>query len=203
MLDELDGIPFEVRPVTDPAAARAAAYRSMNASRQARSQPRRKVPTPHPLDCECVGCSYSRSSAQQGQLERRRRARPRKRTDHTARRDLAKARDRRDVREARRIGQAQRAYVSGSDPTPLGKYSQEDVDQLGREAKALAKGDGSHWFPIAKHNDVQNAVAAYRKLKPGERNGVHAWIVERARLLNAEHLLPKGMGEPVQKVIGE
>ena len=103
----IDGIPFEVRPVRgDPAEARRRALASMNATMRARPSLRRTaqpVMTPHPAFCECVGCSYSRTSSEQAQLERRRRARPKGRTDLRGRRELAKVRDRRDVREARRI----------------------------------------------------------------------------------------------------
>ena len=119
---------------------------------------------PRPLRRFREGCVYSRTSSQQGQLERR----ARKRIDHRGRQNL-------DLAKAKRVRLTEReAYVHGSHPTPIGKYTQEEVDQLGREGKALAKGDESRWFPIAVVSDIDNAVAAYRKLAPSERNGVRA-----------------------------
>lgn len=106
--------------------------------------------------------------------------------------DLAKAKARRAERRE--------AYVHGSHPTPAGKYSLAEVEQLGKEGKALAKGDGTHWFAIAEYADIHNAVAAYRALKPGERDGVHKWIIERARAIGAEHLLPNGWGTFAEKL---
>jgi hypothetical protein len=107
-----------------------------------------------------------------------------------------------ELAKAKRVRLTKReAYVHGSHPTPHGKYTSEEVEQLGLEGKALARGDETHWFPIALYSDIHNAVAAYRQLKPSERDGVHRWIVERARAIGAEHLLPKGMGEPAVKFV--
>jgi hypothetical protein len=99
-------------------------------------------------------------------------------------------------------GAASSAYVVGSDPTPQGKYSPREVQRLGEEGRALPRKGGGYWFPIANSSDIQNAVNAYRGLTPREREGagVLAWIIERARKLGVMHLLPKGWGEPVQKV---
>jgi hypothetical protein len=84
----------------------------------------------------------------------------------------------------------------------MGKYDPREVQKLGEEGRALPRKGGGYWFPIAQGNDVENAVQAYRGLTSRERegSGVYGWIVERARKLNLMHLLPKGWGEPVQKV---
>jgi HK97 family phage prohead protease len=90
---------------------------------------------------------------------------------------------------------AERAYTHGSDPTPLGKYTAAEVEQLGKEGKALEKGDGTFWFPLKMASDVANCVAAYRELNPKAREGVYRWITLRCRALKLEYLLPKGWGE--------
>ena len=208
----IDGIPFEVRPIRgDPAEAQRRAIASMNATKASRPLTRRTAQPAMTLG----GRRYLEAELRWQAFLRRRRRRIvadsyRAGDDQL---DLARARatrarlrripDRRSGRQDLDFAEAVRArltkreaYVHGSHPTPLGKYTQAEVDRLGREGKALAKGDGSHWFPIALYSDIHNAVAAYRALKPKERNGVHAWIVERARMIGAEHLLPKGMGEP-------
>jgi len=73
-------------------------------------------------------------------------------------------------------------------------YTDEQIEQLGREGKAMPKPGGGYWLPIARYADVTAAVAAYRELAPRQREGVYRWITLRARLLKAEHLLPQGWG---------
>jgi hypothetical protein len=104
-------------------------------------------------------------------------------------------RDQLDLAKAKRARLKQRAaYVTGQDGHPMGRYDAEAVERLGREGKALARGDGSHWFPIVDLRDLHNAIAAYLALKASERNGVRAWIVKRARELGLDEQLPKGWG---------
>jgi hypothetical protein len=127
--DPLRDLPWEVRPVVDPAAAKAAALRSMNATRRAAGA---KL-TPHLLDCECVQCTYSRTSAQQGQLERRRAKRSRH-IDHRGRRDLTRARDRRELAKAKAL----RARRNGDGDDD----SSADLEQDGRVTCAVCEGTG-------------------------------------------------------------
>jgi hypothetical protein len=198
----IDGIPFEVRPVRgDPAEALRRAMASMNATQQGRvslrskprPKPRRKAANPHPPYCECLGCSYARTSAQQGQLERRRRARPKRRTDYRGREVVAMAKAKRA-----RLRRSD-AYVHGSHPTPQGRYSDRELQALGEQGLALMMPGGTFAYPITGLADLMNALAAY---KSGEydRTGVRGWIVERAILLGLVERLPQGWATPKQKL---
>jgi hypothetical protein len=86
------------------------------------------------------------------------------------------------------------SYVHGSHPTPLGKYTADEVEQLGKEGKAMPKPGGGFWFPLVSVSDVANCVAAYRALKPSQRDGVREWITKRCRALKIENWLPQGWG---------
>jgi hypothetical protein len=141
---------------------------------------------------------HSRTAAQQGQLERRRRLRRGKRTHRRGRRDFTRVRNRRDVREARRILRTD-AYVHGLDPTPQGRYSDTEIQELGEEGKALKMPIGGYAYPILNLADLMNALAAY-KTTDGDKTGVRSWIIERAILLGLVDRLPKGWATPKQKL---
>jgi hypothetical protein len=119
-----------------------------------------------------------------------------RRTDPVEDVAIAKAR-----RALRGNGQG-RSYTTGQDGTPQGQYTADEVQALGEAGKALKKVNGpGFWFPIVVYRDINNAVIAYRELTPRQRegSGVYAWIIKRAVLLKATHLLPRGWAEPVQK----
>ena len=176
--DPLRGLPWERRPVVDPGEAKAAALRSMHASRQSRSQPRRKVKrlwlTPgglRYLEAELRWAAHLRRKA-----ERR------------------SGRDRLELAEVKRARRAldQRAYTDGSDPEPLAGHSQAEVDFLGRKGEALwIKG---RWaWPVTGRRDLINCLAAWRQLRPGpEASTVKAWLKQRAIRLRLEMYLLAG-----------
>jgi hypothetical protein len=186
-------IPWERRPVTDPAAARAAAYASMHAAKaaQRKAPPSRPLRKPEPAMTPS-GWAYL-------QAERRWQAflRSKASTDtHRSGRDvldLAAAKARR-AKLARRTD----TYIAGSDPTPQGVYSADEIQALGERGLALKMKNGTFAYPIQNGRDMTNSWLALQKTeRPSEREGaeqtVRSWIVERATLLKVLHLLPKGV----------
>ena len=114
-------------------------------------------------------------------------------------RRLARVRDRRDLREARGIGRRTDAVIHGADASPMGRFTPEEVEQLGRAGHALEMPDGSFAYPILNGQDLTNALTCYLQAEGGKPPGLHAWIVKRANVLRLQHLLPAGWAEPVKR----
>jgi hypothetical protein len=124
-----------------------------------------------------------------------------RRTDRRGRRELARVRDRRDVREAK-IGLAHRAYIDGSDAEPLAGYTQEKVDALGHKGQALWI-NGRYAWPVVRRRDLFNLLAAWRQLPPGkEASEVKAWLKSRAIGLGLEAELPASWLPSVPAPVG-
>ena len=71
------------------------------------------------------------------------------------------------------------------------KYTQEQIDALGHQGKALRNPDGSYSWPIVDREDLQNAIRAVggraQKTSPEK---VRIWIMSRARALGLASLIP-------------
>jgi hypothetical protein len=209
--DPLYGLPLEYRPVTDPAAARAAALQSMNATMATRQTRSRSAPKTRPVRRTALSPSALRYALAE---ERWQRVLRRRRRSGRADLDLAKARRaalprlRRDdstqggtMAVGAAGGASTDAYTDGSHPTPLGVYTQEEVDRLGRAGKALWIGGRFAW-PIANRRDLLNCVAGWRLLRPGKAaSEVKAWIKRRAIGMNLEGCMPSSWQPSVPKPI--
>jgi HK97 family phage prohead protease len=111
-----------------------------------------------------------------------------------------------------RLGSAKRsdAYVDGQDgDTPLGAYTELEVDALGARGEAFRKRDGSYGFVVKNRRDLLNALAAWRQLPltsaraRAEALEVKAWVKERAIHLKLEELLPANWQLKVPDTIGD
>jgi hypothetical protein len=180
----MTSIPWERRPVENPVEAKAAALQSMHASRQARSQPRRKA---SPARLTPSAQAYLIAELQwQAVLRRRRRLYGRSGRDQL---DLARAKRARLRRTE--------AYVHGSDAHRLGKYSEEEVTEYAEQGKALKLPNGKYGYVILDTADLMNSLQAY---KTGDRpTGLRGWIIERAVLLGLFDQLPAGWAQGKQK----
>jgi hypothetical protein len=190
--------PFERRPVCDSRAERAEAKRLAYASMRASGQAPTRKAKPAPLTPD--GQAYleaeqrwERDPARLALLRRpRRMVRRPQRVDGSGRDllHLAKAKRARLQRTD--------ACVHGSHPTPQGRYSDDELQKLGERGLALQMPDGSYAYPIVNLADLMNAVAAYERAD-GDKTGVRARIVRRAREMGLDYLLPKGWGEFSEK----
>jgi hypothetical protein len=110
--------------------------------------------------------------------------------------DLAKAR-------AARHRRASGAYVHGSHPTPKGRYSADELIQLGKEGKALQLPNGSYGYVVQNLADLMNALAAYKDPRFKNHDGkVRSWIVSRVILLGLVDQLPVGWAQPANNKPG-
>jgi hypothetical protein len=92
------------------------------------------------------------------------------------------------------IGRGRRAHP-GSDASVEGeedseRYSDQQVEALGREGKAFPKRDGTYSYPVADRRDLLNAIKAFGRAKPSEASALKAWLKTRARVMRLESLLP-------------
>lgn len=83
-----------------------------------------------------------------------------------------------------------RAMTAGSIKRRGDKYTQTEVDELGREGKAHKAADGHYHFPIKDHEDVKNAVKALGRIPAAERPSVRRFVMKRARELKATYAIP-------------
>jgi Terminase large subunit, T4likevirus-type, N-terminal/Caudovirus prohead serine protease len=88
------------------------------------------------------------------------------------------------LRRARLLGGEHRA-----DDGP--RYTEKEIEALGKEGLALKKksGRGFH-YPIKDRRDLFDAISAYGRAVPSERDAVRRWIVKRAIILRLMNLLP-------------
>ncbi len=72
------------------------------------------------------------------------------------------------------------------------RYTDKQIQRLGEEGKALKKksGRGFH-FPIVDGRDLNDAVRAWGRAVPSERQAVKNWIIRRAVLLRLTGRLPE------------
>jgi hypothetical protein len=123
---------------------------------------------------------------------------------------------RRSGRDALELAVAKRArlkrsdaYIDGQDDTPLGAYTQLEVDAYGARGMAFKKRDGTFGFVILNRRDLLNALAAWRQLPltsaraRTEALEVKSWIKERAIHLKLEELLPANWQLKVPDAIGD
>ncbi len=68
------------------------------------------------------------------------------------------------------------------------KYSDDEIDTLGRRGYALRNGDGSHSWPIADEEDLRNAVRAVWNGSGDEE--VRRFAIGRASALGLSSLIP-------------
>ena len=85
---------------------------------------------------------------------------------------------------------ARRAAVMTGEARAGSKYSQADIDKLGKEGKAHKAADGHYHFPIDDHEDVKNAVRALGRAPASERPSIRRFIMKRAAALKATYLIP-------------
>ncbi len=125
-----------------------------------------------------------------GGLEGRRGAR----SDHAA----FVARSELDIAKARRarLG-GRRDYRADDHP----RYTDAQIQKLGEEGKALKRKDGkTYHYPIVNGRDVTNAVRAWGRAVPSEREAVRRWISKRAVRLRVTYRLPDSWAKSVAHV---
>lgn len=72
----------------------------------------------------------------------------------------------------------------------MADYTTDQRKELAQ--KGQARTDGS--FPIVTRQDLANAIMSIGRADPSERASVKAWIIKRARELDAIDLLPSSWG---------
>jgi hypothetical protein len=88
------------------------------------------------------------------------------------------------------VGGGTKAYVDGSDPTPMAGYTQDQIDALGAKGQALWI-NGRFAWPVTGRRDLVNLLAAWRKLPPGPTaSKVKQWLKKKAIGLRLEGELP-------------
>ena len=80
------------------------------------------------------------------------------------------------------------ASVEGVEDKP--RYTDAQVEALGKEGKAFKKRDGSYSYPVADRRDLLNAIKAFGRARPSEASALKAWLKMRARVMQLESLLP-------------
>ena len=70
------------------------------------------------------------------------------------------------------------------------RYTDDQVEALGKEGKAFKKRDGSYSYPVADRRDLLNAIKAFGRVRPSEASALKAWLKTRARVMRLESLLP-------------
>lgn len=70
------------------------------------------------------------------------------------------------------------------------KYTQAEVDELGKQGKAFKDDDGEHYsYPIADKDDLDNAIHAVGR-GGADHNKIRKYIIGRAKDLDAEDAIP-------------
>jgi hypothetical protein len=212
--------PFERRPVTDPAEAKRVALASLAATRTSprsrRSARAQRKAKPKVLlgaggtevevetliaPSKKLTPSAARYAANETAWARRLRRKADGRRSGRDQLDLARAKRARHRRSD--------AYIDGQDDTPLGAYTQLEVDALGARGEAFQKRDGSYGFVVKTRRDLLNALAAWRQLPSTSARArtealeVKAWIKERAIHLKLEELLPANWQLKIPDTIGD
>ena len=70
------------------------------------------------------------------------------------------------------------------------RYTDDQVEALGKEGKAFPKRDGTYSYPVADRRDLLNAIKAFGRARPSEASALKAWLKTRARVMRLESLLP-------------
>lgn len=71
------------------------------------------------------------------------------------------------------------------------KYTDAQVEALGKEGKAFKKPDGHYSFPVDDAGDLENAIQALGRAPEAVRDAVKAYIKKRAEALKATDKLPE------------
>jgi len=71
------------------------------------------------------------------------------------------------------------------------KYTDAQVEALGKEGKAFKNPDGHYSFPIDDADDLENAIQALGRAPEAVRDAVKAYIKKRAEALKATDKLPE------------
>jgi hypothetical protein len=75
------------------------------------------------------------------------------------------------------------------------QYSDEEMKALGEKGHAFKNGDGKWAYPVSDSEDLDNAVKAYGRCMPGDKDRLKAYLMKRAKDLNAEDMIPAAWNE--------
>lgn len=91
-----------------------------------------------------------------------------------------------------RYGTAYLQEVRDAEMELRAKYTDAQVEALGKESKAYKNPDGHYSFPVADTEDLKNAIQALGRAPDAVRDAVKAYIKGRAEALKATGELPEG-----------
>ena len=73
------------------------------------------------------------------------------------------------------------------------KYTQDQVDALGKKGQALKNPDGHYSYPIADTDDLANAIKAVGR-GGADHDNIRAYVIKRAKALGASDQIPDSWG---------
>jgi hypothetical protein len=152
----------------------------------ASTDPRVKiVPDPAPTPLTPSAQRYLEGELRwQAHLRRKARANSH-RTDRSGRRDLARVRDRRDIRTAKLFRTT--ASIEGEEPAP--RYTPAQLAALANRGLAYKCRNGAY-VAVVDRRDLLNALGLWPDVPDSDRLPLKAFIKKRAILLRLETLLP-------------
>jgi uncharacterized protein len=69
------------------------------------------------------------------------------------------------------------------------KYSQDEIDALGKKGQAYRNSDGTYSYPVADEEDLKNAIRAVGRAG-ADHDAVRRFIIKRAKALDLSELIP-------------
>jgi HK97 family phage prohead protease len=69
------------------------------------------------------------------------------------------------------------------------KYTDKEVEELGKEGKAYKNADGHYSYPIVDQDDLEKAIHAVGE-GGADHDGIRHYIIGRAKALGLSHLIP-------------
>jgi hypothetical protein len=75
------------------------------------------------------------------------------------------------------------------------QYSAEKIEELGEQGHAFKNSNGDWSYPIEDREDLKNAILAFGRSKPTDKESLKRYIIRRARALRAEGLIPDHWGQ--------
>jgi len=69
------------------------------------------------------------------------------------------------------------------------KYTQDEIDALGKKGQAFKDADGSYSYPIADEDDLKNAIRAVGRGN-ADHDAIRKYVIKRAKALGSSDLIP-------------
>lgn len=73
------------------------------------------------------------------------------------------------------------------------KYTQDQIDALGKKGQAFKNPDGDYSYPIADKDDLSNAIKAVGR-GGADHDAIRAYVIKRAKTLGLSDMIPDGWG---------